>query len=321
MPFETRRGNVLDAHRAVVTESPTFHNDTWGHISSGAVDLVKRMLIKDPKKRISIVEILKNDWIVNRADLSEERKVLSNKDHLAKLQGRRRFLKAAMLVKWAGRHARTREMIEKSLQNHLSDVDEAALIRLRDSVVTSLDMMKTYDLQHFKTACFNAGEPWKSLRLDQVFEKFDLDNNKKLEWHEILLGFLNLLPKSPMKLRACFVLLDRDGSGDLGPEELRKLFESSLREDDVNVLRKLRHAMESLNVDEKSGTVTFDSFRCMIEHDEMLRNLFLGASSELNAVSTPSKFEAAEGGEKKFKFDGTPISVMTQTDSEDENGI
>ena len=76
------------------------------------------------------------------------------------------------------------------------------------------------------------------------------------------------------------VLLDRDGSGDLGPEELRKLFESSLREDDVDVLRKLRHAMESLNVNEKSGTVTFDSFRRMIEHDEMLRNIFLGKEEE-----------------------------------------
>ena len=66
MPFETRRGNVLDAHRAVVSESPNWDKDTWGHVSSDAIDLVKRMLVKDPKKRISVVDVLKHGWIVNR---------------------------------------------------------------------------------------------------------------------------------------------------------------------------------------------------------------------------------------------------------------
>ena len=65
MPFETRRGNVLDAHRAVVSESPNWDKDTWGHVSSDAIDLVKRMLVKDPKKRISVVDVLKHGWIVN----------------------------------------------------------------------------------------------------------------------------------------------------------------------------------------------------------------------------------------------------------------
>ena len=118
------------------------------------------------------------------------------------------------------------------------------------------------------------------------------------------------------------VLLDRDGSGDLGPEELRKLFESSLREDDVDVLRKLRHAMESLNVNEKSGTVTFDSFRRMIEHDEMLRNIFLGKEEEEDVtLSTPLLKKVVSVDEKLKLVDGTPTSVMTQTDSEDEDGI
>ena len=314
MPFETRQGNVLDAHRAVVSDTPKY--DT--NMSSGAKDLVKRMLVKNPKKRISIVDILKHDWIVNSVHHSDERKNIQNMDHIAKLRGRRRFVKATMLVKWAGREAKTKKMFENSFREHLRGVDEKSLIRLRDSVVSRSET-KTYDRQHFKTACLSAGEPWQSLRLDVVFEKFDLDDNKELEWKEIFLGFLSLLPKSPMKLRACFVLLDQDGSGDLGPEELRKLFEYTTSQDDVDVLRKLRHAMESLDVNVKSGTVSYDSFRCVIEHDKILKSVFLGDDDDDGDIilSTPSK---VSNGAKSFKND-TPMSTMTQTDSEDEDGI
>ena len=59
----------------------------------------------------------------------------------------------------------------------------------------------------------------------------------------------------------------------------------------------------------------------MIEHDEMLRNIFLGKEEEDVTLSTPLLKKVVSVDEKLKLVDGTPTSVMTQTDSEDEDGI
>eukprot|EP00249_Psilotum_nudum_P029711 c40945_g1_i1 orf=3-272(-) len=48
---------------AVLQGRIDFASDPWPYISSGAKDLVKKMLRKDPKERLSAQDVLNHPWI------------------------------------------------------------------------------------------------------------------------------------------------------------------------------------------------------------------------------------------------------------------
>jgi len=57
-------GNKSDLYIKIRTESPIFPKDRWANISTEAIDLIKVMLSKNPKKRPSASKIaLENTWI------------------------------------------------------------------------------------------------------------------------------------------------------------------------------------------------------------------------------------------------------------------
>ena len=62
-PFNGKNRQQL--FRRISCDDPTFPNDKWGHISDEAVDFVRRLLIKDPAKRLSANEALRHRWLVD----------------------------------------------------------------------------------------------------------------------------------------------------------------------------------------------------------------------------------------------------------------
>ncbi|EED86973.1 predicted protein, partial [Thalassiosira pseudonana CCMP1335] len=62
-PFNGKNRQQL--FRRISCDDPTFPDDKWGHISDEAVDFVRKLLTKDPAKRLSAVEALKHRWLVD----------------------------------------------------------------------------------------------------------------------------------------------------------------------------------------------------------------------------------------------------------------
>lgn len=62
--------------RAIVKGDFEFQGSAWNSVSKSAKNLIKRMLIKDPEKRITAREILKHDWVC----LPQEEKIISGSD-------------------------------------------------------------------------------------------------------------------------------------------------------------------------------------------------------------------------------------------------
>ena len=60
-PFYADDNNTLFNY--IKTAEFEFHSPYWDNVSENAKDLIKKLLVADPKKRLSAVEILKHPWI------------------------------------------------------------------------------------------------------------------------------------------------------------------------------------------------------------------------------------------------------------------
>ncbi|MCI06603.1 calcium-dependent protein kinase, partial [Trifolium medium] len=72
---ETEKG-IFDA---ILEGHIDFDSDPWPKISDSAKDLVRKMLIQDPKKRITSAQVLEHPWIKggNASDKPIDSAVLS----------------------------------------------------------------------------------------------------------------------------------------------------------------------------------------------------------------------------------------------------
>ena len=62
-PFNGKNRQQL--FRRISCDDPTFPDDKWGRISDEAVDFVRKLLTKDPAKRLSAVEALRHRWLAD----------------------------------------------------------------------------------------------------------------------------------------------------------------------------------------------------------------------------------------------------------------
>jgi len=73
-----------------------FPSPQWDDISDYAKDLIKKLLISDPSKRLNAREILKHPWIV--ADVTPRKHLPSVGTKIKEFNAKRRFKRAQMLV-------------------------------------------------------------------------------------------------------------------------------------------------------------------------------------------------------------------------------
>ncbi|KAL7231839.1 hypothetical protein ACSBR2_009967 [Camellia fascicularis] len=66
-PFWARTESGI--FRAVLKADPSFDEPPWPSLSSGAKDFIKRLLNKDPRKRMTAAQALSHPWIKNNSDI------------------------------------------------------------------------------------------------------------------------------------------------------------------------------------------------------------------------------------------------------------
>ena len=62
-PFNGKNRQQL--FRRISCDEPTFPDEKWGHISDEAVDFVRKLLSKDPAKRLSAAGALQHRWLAD----------------------------------------------------------------------------------------------------------------------------------------------------------------------------------------------------------------------------------------------------------------
>ena len=62
LPFDHIK-NDKEIARQTINDPPPFKGNVWKRVSEEAIDFIKKLLIKDPEKRMNIKEALEHDWI------------------------------------------------------------------------------------------------------------------------------------------------------------------------------------------------------------------------------------------------------------------
>jgi serine/threonine protein kinase len=78
-PFNGKNRQQL--FRKISCDEPTFPDDKWGHVSDEAVEFVRKLLTKDPAKRLSAAQALQHRWVTQGNDLLVEQQQQQQQVH------------------------------------------------------------------------------------------------------------------------------------------------------------------------------------------------------------------------------------------------
>ncbi|KAG9139658.1 hypothetical protein Leryth_020106 [Lithospermum erythrorhizon] len=182
-----------------------FASDPWPSISEGAKDLVRRMLIRDPKKRLTAHEVLCHPWV--QVDGVAPDKPLDS----AVLSRMKQFSAMNKLKKMALR------VIAESL----SEEEIAGLREMFKMIDTDNSGQITYE--ELKAGLERVGANLKESEIYDLMQAADVDNSGTIDYGEFVAATLHLNKvEKEDHLFAAFSYFDKDGSGYITGDELQQ---------------------------------------------------------------------------------------------------
>ncbi|XP_022746677.1 calcium-dependent protein kinase 20-like isoform X2 [Durio zibethinus] len=185
-----------------------FISEPWPSISDSAKDLVRRMLLRDRKKRLTAHEVLCHPWV--QLDGLAPDKPLDS----AVLSRLKQFSAMNKLKKIAIR------VIADSLSE-----DEIAGLKEMFKMIDS-DNSGQITLDELKTGLEKVGSNLKDSEINGLMQAADIDNSGTIDYREFIAAMvhLNKIQKED-HLFVAFSYFDKDGSGYITQDELQQACE------------------------------------------------------------------------------------------------
>ncbi|KAL8129449.1 hypothetical protein V2J09_018604 [Rumex salicifolius] len=182
--------------------------DPWPSISHGAKDLVRRMLMRDPKKRLTIHQILCHPWVQVDGDASDKPLDSVVISRLTQFSAMNKLKKMAIRV----------------IAESLSEEEIAGLKQMFKMIDT--DNSGQITLQELKTGLEKVGADLKDSEIIDLMQAADVDNSGTIEYGEFLAAMLHLNKiQKEDHLFTAFSYFDQDGSGYITKDELQQACE------------------------------------------------------------------------------------------------
>lgn len=221
-PFDGDSDN--EVYKAIMKKKFVFEDEEWKNISNEAKDLISHMLI-DENKRYSAEEVLKHPWFAKMAP-NPQRLRGSKKISIKQLEN---YKNSSNFKKFVLTYMATR-LKEKEIQE------------LR-RMFLSLDKNKdgTLSVDEIRKCFIQLNEEQKlnisTQEIQDIFNSIDLNNSKKIEYTEFITSMLEESAYcKEEKLMNIFRLLDKDGSGKISKNEIKKaLNNENIRDQDLNI--------------------------------------------------------------------------------------
>ncbi|GAB4836209.1 Mitogen-activated protein kinase cpk1 [Ancistrocladus abbreviatus] len=219
-----------------------FSSDPWPSISESAKDLVRRMLVRDPRKRPTAHEVLCHPWI--QVDGVAPDKPLDS----AVLSRLKQFRAMNKLKKMALR------VIAESL----SEEEIAGLKEMFKMIDTDNSGQITYE--ELKAGLEKVGANLKESEIYDLMQAADVDNSGTIDYGEFIAATLHLnkIEKEDY-LFAAFSYFDKDGSGYITADELQQACEEFGIED-VRLEEMIREVDQ-----DNDGTIDYNEFVAMMQ--------------------------------------------------------
>ncbi|KAG6767081.1 hypothetical protein POTOM_028260 [Populus tomentosa] len=249
--------------KEVLRNKPDFLRKPWPTISTSAKDFVQKLLVKDPRARLTAAQALSHPWVREGGNASEipiDISVLSNM---------RQFVKYSRLKQFA-------------LRALASTIDEEELADLKDQFdAIDVDKNGAISLEEMRQALAK-DLPWKlkeSLVLE-IVQAIDSNTDGLVDFTEFVAAALHVhqleehnSEKWQLRSQAAFEKFDIDRDGYITPEELR--MHSGLR-GSVDPL------LEEADID-KDGRISLSEFRRLLRTASMSSQNVSGPSGHRNS--------------------------------------
>ncbi|KAJ9546011.1 hypothetical protein OSB04_025718 [Centaurea solstitialis] len=218
-----------------------FTSDPWPSISEGAKDLVRRMLVRDPKKRLTAHEVLCHPWV--QVDGVAPDKPLDS----AVLSRMKQFSAMNKLKKMALR------VIAESM----SEEEIAGLKQMFQMIDTDNSGQITFD--ELKAGLKRVGANLKESEIYDLMQAADVDNSGTIDYGEFVAATLHLNKiEREDHLFAAFSYFDKDGSGYITADELQHAC------DEFGIDARLEELIQDVDQD-NDGRIDYNEFVAMMQ--------------------------------------------------------
>ncbi|KAG5593568.1 hypothetical protein H5410_044082 [Solanum commersonii] len=183
-------------------------SEPWPAISESAKDLVRKMLVRDPKKRLTAHEVLCHPWVRVGGvapDKPLDSAVLSRLNQFSAMN---KLKKIAIRV----------------IAENLSGEEIAGLKQMFKMI--DADNSGHITLEELKKGLEKVGSKLKDSEINSLMQAADMDNSGTIDYGEFIAAMLHLNKvQKEDHMYAAFSYFDQDGSGYITQEELQQACE------------------------------------------------------------------------------------------------
>ncbi|MBA0696860.1 hypothetical protein Goari_003382 [Gossypium aridum] len=219
-----------------------FDSDPWPSISESAKDLVRKMLIRDPRKRLTAHEVLCHPWIQIHGvapDKPLDSAVLSRMKQFSAMN---KLKKIALRV----------------IAESLSEEEIAGLKEMFKMI--DADNSGQITFEELEVGLKRVGANLKESEIYDLMQAADVDNSGTIDYGEFVAATLHLNKiEKEDHLFAAFSYFDKDGSGYITPDELQKACEEFGIED-VRLEEMIREVDQ-----DNDGRIDYNEFVAMMQ--------------------------------------------------------
>ncbi|KAJ6317273.1 hypothetical protein OIU76_012921 [Salix suchowensis] len=219
-----------------------FSSDPWPSISESAKDLVRRMLVRDPKSRLTAHEVLCHPWV-------QEDGVAPDKPLDSAVLSRLKQFSAMNKLK---------KMALRIIAETLSEEEIAGLKEMFKMIDSDGSGQITFE--ELKAGLKRAGANLKESEIYDLMQAADVDNSGTIDYGEFIAATLHLNKiERQDHLYAAFSYFDKDGSGYITPDELQQACEDFGLED-VRLEEMIREVDQ-----DNDGRIDYNEFVAMMQ--------------------------------------------------------
>lgn len=201
----------------------TFDAPVWGQLSDKSKDFVSKLLVMDPKERMTASAALKHPWIVEQEQLPDnipsEEILRSVDDCLLNYKDSCKLKKVALNV--IAHRSSTKEIEE--LRKAFATYDT-----LKNGVIT---------FEEFEAALKKMNYPDETIR--EIFASVDVNGNQKIMFTEFIAATIEargLIAED--RIAEAFDRLDTDDSGYISKSNLKEFLGDDITDDEITEIMK-----------------------------------------------------------------------------------
>ncbi|KAJ1274051.1 hypothetical protein BS78_05G033400 [Paspalum vaginatum] len=239
-PFWAENENGI--FTAILRGQLDLASEPWPHISSGAKDLVKKMLNINPKERLTAFQVLNHPWIKEDGDAPDTPLDNVVLNRLKQFRAMNQFKKAALRI----------------IAGCLSEEEITGLKEMFKNI--DKDNSGTITLEELKHGLAKHGTKLSDGEIQQLMEAADADGNGLIDYDEFVTAtvHMNKLDREE-HLYTAFQYFDKDNSGYITREEL----EQALKEQGLYDAEKIKEVISDADSD-NDGRIDYSEFVAMM---------------------------------------------------------